>query len=56
MLRHKLKRDIMEMILYALAIGSIMYMMLCTRQNRSYALSITSRYQSNISKGHKILF
>jgi len=52
MLRHKLKRDIMERILYTLAIGFIIYMMLCIRQNVSYALSITSRHQSNISKGH----
>lgn len=32
---------------YASAIGSIMYAMICTRPDVSYALSMTSRYQSN---------
>ena len=32
---------------YALAIGTIMYVMLCTQPDVSYALSATSRYQSN---------
>ena len=35
----------MSLIPYALAIRSIMYSMLCTRFNVSYALSLTSRYQ-----------
>ena len=34
----------MGMITYALAIGSIMYAILCTRPDVSYALSVTSRY------------
>ena len=37
----------MSKILYASAVGSIMYAMLCTRPNVSYALSVTSRYQSD---------
>jgi hypothetical protein len=37
---------------YALAIGSIMYAMLCTRPDVSYAVSVTSRYQSNPSDSH----
>ncbi|KAJ8754916.1 hypothetical protein K2173_015428 [Erythroxylum novogranatense] len=37
----------MNMIPYASAVGSIMYAMLCTRPDVSYALSITSRYQSD---------
>ena len=37
----------MNKIPYASAIGSIMYAMLCTRPDVSYALSATSRYQSN---------
>ncbi|PKI65886.1 hypothetical protein CRG98_013706 [Punica granatum] len=37
----------MSRIPYASAIGSIMYAMLCTRPDVSYALSMTSRYQSN---------
>jgi len=37
---------------YASAVGSIMYAMLCTRPDVSYALSVTSRYQSNLGEGH----
>lgn len=37
---------------YASAIGSIMYAMLCTRPDVSYALSMTSRYQQNPGEGH----
>jgi hypothetical protein len=32
---------------YASAIGSIMYAMICTRPDVSYALRVTSKYQSN---------
>ena len=38
------ERGLMSKIPYASAIGSIMYAMLCTRPDVSYALSITSRY------------
>ena len=38
------ERERMSKIPYASAIGSIMYAMLCTRPDVSYALSITSRY------------
>lgn len=37
----------MSRVPYASAIGSIMYAMLCTRPDISYALSVTSRYQAN---------
>jgi hypothetical protein len=37
----------MSVIPYASTIGSIMYAMLCTCPDVSYALSATSRYQSN---------
>ncbi|KAD6119012.1 hypothetical protein E3N88_10283 [Mikania micrantha] len=37
----------MQAIPYASAIGSIMYAMLCTRPDVSYALSMTSRFQQN---------
>ena len=33
---------------YASAVGSIMYAMLCTRPDVSYALSVSSRYQSHL--------
>ncbi|KAK8506723.1 hypothetical protein V6N12_002170 [Hibiscus sabdariffa] len=41
------EREQMSQIPYALAIGSIMYAMICTRPDLSYALSMTSRYQAN---------
>ena len=44
----------MSKIPYASAIGSIMYAMLCTRPDVSYALSITSKYQSNLGESHWI--
>ena len=42
----------MSMIPYASAIGSIMYAMLCTRPDVSYAPSVTSIYQSDLGEGH----
>ncbi|KAI3708868.1 hypothetical protein L2E82_38397 [Cichorium intybus] len=42
----------MKHVPYALAIGSIMYAMLCTRPDVSYALSMTSRYQQNPGEAH----
>ena len=44
----------MDKIPYASAIGSIMYVMLCTRPDVSYALSITSRFQSHSGECHWI--
>ncbi|VFQ79345.1 unnamed protein product [Cuscuta campestris] len=37
---------------YASAIGSIMYSMVCTRHDVAFALSVTSRYQSNPGEIH----
>jgi Reverse transcriptase (RNA-dependent DNA polymerase) len=42
--RTREQREKMRIVPYALAAGSIMYAMLCTRSNVSYALSMTSRY------------
>ncbi|XP_038697978.1 secreted RxLR effector protein 161-like [Tripterygium wilfordii] len=42
----------MSKIPYASAIGSIMYAMVCTRPDVSYALSVTSRYQGNPGECH----
>ncbi|KAM1650527.1 hypothetical protein EV1_003145 [Malus domestica] len=42
----------MSAIPYASAIGSLMYAMICTRPYIAYAVSITSRYQSNPGSGH----
>ena len=44
----------MDKIPYASAIGSIMYAMLCTRPDVSYALSMTSRFQSDPGECHWI--
>ena len=41
------ERDRMSKIPYASAIGFIMYAMLCTRPDVSYALSTTSRVPTN---------
>jgi tRNA C32,U32 (ribose-2'-O)-methylase TrmJ len=42
----------MKVILYASAIGSIVYAMICTHPDISYALSAMSRYQSNYGEAH----
>ena len=42
----------MSRIPYASAIGSIMYVMICTRQDVSYALSICNRFQANLRESH----
>ena len=44
----------MRRIPYALAVGSLMYSMLCTRLDICYAIGIVSRYQSNPGMGHWI--
>ncbi|KAK9028101.1 hypothetical protein V6N11_067915 [Hibiscus sabdariffa] len=46
------ERERMSQIPYASAIGSIMYAMICTRPDLSYALSMTSKYQANPGEGH----
>ena len=46
------EQERMSRVPYALAIGSIMYAMLCTCPDILYALSVTSRYQSNPGDGH----
>ena len=38
----------MSKILYASLIGSLMYAILCTRPDIALAVSVTSRYQSNL--------
>ncbi|PKI50683.1 hypothetical protein CRG98_028920 [Punica granatum] len=48
------ERDRMNRIPYASAIGFIIYAMLCTRSDISYALSMTSRYQFDLGERHWI--
>ena len=50
----EIERQHMSKIPYTSAIGSIMYAMLCTRLDVSYALSMTSRYQSDPGERHWI--
>ena len=42
----------MSAIPYASAVGSIMYAMICTRPDISYAQSVTSRYQADPGESH----
>ena len=42
----------MAKVPYASAIGSLMYAMLCTRPDIAYAVSVTSRFQSNPGLEH----
>ena len=51
----KEEREHMDKIPYALAIGSIMYAMFCTRPDVSCALSMTSRFQSDPGECHCIV-
>ncbi|GKG26679.1 hypothetical protein Tco_0402382, partial [Tanacetum coccineum] len=44
--------DKISRVPYALAIGSIMYAMTCTRPNVSFTLSMVSRHQQNPGEGH----
>ncbi|GKB78474.1 hypothetical protein Tco_0945369, partial [Tanacetum coccineum] len=44
--------DRMSRVPYASAVGSIMYVMTCTRPDVSFALSMASRHQQNPSEGH----
>ena len=48
--RHGIER--MSKIPYASAIGSLMYVMLCTQPDIAHAVSVTSRYQSNPGEEH----
>nr|GEX32983.1 retrovirus-related Pol polyprotein from transposon TNT 1-94 [Tanacetum cinerariifolium] len=42
----------MSKVPYANAIGSLMYLMVCTRPDIAYAVSIVSRYLANLGKNH----
>ncbi|GJW79155.1 hypothetical protein Tco_0140837 [Tanacetum coccineum] len=46
--------DKMSRVPYASAIGSIVYAMMCTRSDVSFALSMVSRHQQNLGEGHWI--
>ena len=42
----------MSQVPYANAVGSLMYAMVCTRPDISHAVSVVSRYMSNLGKRH----
>jgi len=44
--------DKMSLVLYASAVGSLMYAMVCTRPDLSYAVSVVSRFMHNSGKYH----
>jgi hypothetical protein len=46
------EQERMRVIPYASAIGSVMYAIICTRPDVSYAISAMSRYQSNYGDAH----
>ena len=46
------EREHMSGIPYASVVGSIMYVITCTRSNIVYSLDVVSRYQSNPDKNH----
>ena len=46
------ERKCMSKVPYASVVGSIMYAMICTRPDVSYALSVASRYQADLGESH----
>jgi len=42
----------MRVFLYASAVGSLMYVILCTRPDICFAVGMVSRYQSNLRSTH----
>ncbi|KAH9688510.1 hypothetical protein KPL70_015142 [Citrus sinensis] len=46
------ERKYMLQVPYSNAVGSLMYVMVCTRSDISHAVSIVSRYMHNPGKGH----
>ena len=42
----------MKIVPYASVVGSLMYVMLCTRLYTCYSVGIVSRYQSNPNRKH----
>ena len=46
------ERDHMSKVPYALAIGSLMYAMMCTRPDIAHAAGVMSRFMSRLGKQH----
>ena len=48
------EKQCMKAVLYTLALGSLMYVMLCTKPDIYYAVGMVSKYQSNPKLAHWI--
>ena len=46
------EKGLMLMVPYESVVGSLMYIMVCTRPDLAYAMSKVSRYMSNLGKPH----
>ncbi|GKC72511.1 hypothetical protein Tco_1118394 [Tanacetum coccineum] len=46
--------EMMNKVLYANAVGSLMYLMVCTRPDIVYAVSVVSRYLANPDRGNHV--
>jgi hypothetical protein len=44
--------EYMPKVLYSSVVSSLMYVMVCSRPDLSYAISLVSRYMANPSKEH----
>ena len=44
--------EYMSRVPYSSAVGSLMYVMVCSRPDLSYAMSLVSRYMANPGKKH----
>lgn len=44
--------EYLDKVPYASAVGLIMYVMICTRPDLTYASSLVSRFMANPGKGH----
>ena len=46
------EKEYVKIVSYALTVGSLIYVMLCTRPYICYSIGIVSKYQSNSSREH----
>ena len=46
------ERDHMTLVPYASAVGTLMYVMVCTRHDIAHAVGVVSRYMANPGKEH----
>uniref|UniRef100_A0A803PR66 Retrovirus-related Pol polyprotein from transposon TNT 1-94 n=1 Tax=Cannabis sativa TaxID=3483 RepID=A0A803PR66_CANSA len=52
MMKDEAQKLEMSRVPYASVIGSLMYVMVCTRLDIAYALSMVSRFMENLGKEH----